>query len=529
MIVAVLVAGWWIRRRGRALDPLDAWLPAGAVLLAVLVAVRADPFLGVVDSLAAVALTGASLAACSGLAVSRRSASVIAMMGAWVLEAVLVGAARAIDRTRPSRETLPTSLPTWVAPVGRGLVIGLPLGVIFVVLFASADPIFRDGIADVLGFRVDLGDLPGRVLFTLTAAWLLAGMISIAGIGLPDLERSSLGAAARSSTLATGRSLGLPEALVILAVIDLVVGSFVGLQIAYLFGGLDTLQAAGITYAQYARRGFFELVAAACLAAAVVAVLEATIERRPRPYLLALVALLGMTALVLVSASLRLGLYQAAYGWTELRLYVLAAIVTMGAALVVMVGLVLSGRSRWLGHSLVALVLIALVGLNAMAPAAFVATRNIERVLDPSLVPPDGHSGLDAEYLAVLPDDAIPVMVEALPTPAGSGGGRSPDDPASPPDGAPDGRGLPLAVRLEPRPRARPRGAGHAAMTLPAPRTLGRWPTCTSRSSRPSSRCWPRPSTACRPTRAGCSSRSGTASGRWSSATATRSTRNRAT
>jgi hypothetical protein len=416
VVLAILGAGWWIRRPGRALDPLDAWLPTGAVVLAALVAVRGDPLLAGLDSALALALAGAALAAFSGLAVTRRSASVIAMTAAWILEAVLVGAARAIDRTKPSREALPRSLPTWVAPVGRGLVIGVPLGLIFVVLFASADPIFREGVADLLGFRIDLGDLPGRLMFTLAAGWLLAGMVSIAGMGLPDLERSSLGAAARSGAFATTRSLGLPEALVILAVIDLVVGAFVGLQVAYLFGGLDTLQAAGVTYAQYARRGFFELVAAASLAVTVVAVIEVMVERRARVYVAMLVALIGLTGLVLVSASLRLGLYQAAYGWTELRLYVLAAIVTMGATLVVMVGLVLSDRSRWLGHSLAALGLVSVVGLNLLAPAAFVAARNIERFVNPSLVPPDGHSGLDAEYLAVLPDDAIPVMVEALPS-----------------------------------------------------------------------------------------------------------------
>jgi hypothetical protein len=87
----------------------------------------------------------------------------------------------------------------------------------------------------------------------------------------------------------------------------------------------------------------------------------------------------------------------------------------MGAGLVAMLGLVLADRSRWLGHALAVLGLVSLIGLNLVAPAAFVATRNIERVVDPSLVPPDGHSGLDAGYLAVLPDDAIPVMVEALP------------------------------------------------------------------------------------------------------------------
>ena len=416
VVGTVLVAGWWVRRPGRAIDRLDGWLPVGAIALAVLVAVRGDPFLAALDSMVAFALAGAALAAFSGLAVTRRSASAIATMVAWIVEAALVGSARAIDRTRPSREALPRSVPTWAAPVGRGLIIGVPLGLIFVVLFASADPIFRDRVSDLLGFRLDLGDLPGRMLFTLAAAWLLGGLVSIAAIGLPDLERSSLGAAARSGVLTTGRTLGLPEALVILAVIDLVIGSFVGLQIAYLFGGLDTLEAAGITYAQYARRGFFELVAAAVLAGTVVAVLEATVQRRTRTYVAALVALIGLTALVLVSASLRLGLYQAAYGWTELRLYVLAAIATMGAALVVLVVLVLTDRSRWLGHALAALALVSLVGLNLLVPASFVAARNIERVVEPTLVPPDGHSGLDAEYLAVLPDDAIPVMVEALPS-----------------------------------------------------------------------------------------------------------------
>jgi hypothetical protein len=415
VVTAILLVGWSGRRSGRALDPLDAWLPVGAIVLVALVAVRGDPFLAGLDSVLAVALTGASLAAMSGLAVTRRSASVIAMMAAWGVEAMLVGAARAIDRTKATREWRLGPVPAWVAPVARGLVIGLPLGLIFVVLFASADPIFRDTIADLLGFRVDLGDLPGRALFTLAAAWLSAGMISIAAAGLPDLERASLGAAARTGPLTVARSLGLPEALVILAVIDIVVGAFVGLQVAYLFGGLDTLEAAGITYAQYARRGFFELVAAACLASTVVVVLEAMVERRSRAYLTALVALVALTGLVLVSASMRLGLYQAAYGWTELRLYVLAAIVTMGAGLVVMLGLVLTDQSRWLGHAFAVLGLVSLVGLNLVAPAAFVAARNIERVMDPSLVPPDGHSGLDAEYLAVLPDDAIPVMVDALP------------------------------------------------------------------------------------------------------------------
>ena len=76
MTAAVLVAAWLVRRPGRAPDPLDAWLPAAAMVLAVFVALRADPFLALLDLAAAAAFVGASMAAFSGLAVTRRSLSV---------------------------------------------------------------------------------------------------------------------------------------------------------------------------------------------------------------------------------------------------------------------------------------------------------------------------------------------------------------------------------------------------------------------------------------------------------------------
>jgi hypothetical protein len=238
----------------------------------------------------------------------------------------------------------------------------------------------------------------------------------VAATGIPTLERASLGAAARTQPILPTLAVGSTEALVVLVVIDLVVGLFVALQVAYLFGGQDTLAAAGMTYSDYARRGFFELVAAACLAGWVVVALETTVVRRSRPYLVALLALLALTAVVLVSAALRLRLYQDAYGWTELRLYVLTTILTLATALALMTALALAGRMRWLGHGLAVIGVVALVGLNLVAPSAFVAARNIERAIDPSLVAPGGHAGLDAGYLSVLPDDAVPILVAALPT-----------------------------------------------------------------------------------------------------------------
>ncbi|HYH93022.1 MAG TPA: DUF4153 domain-containing protein [Candidatus Saccharimonadales bacterium] len=414
-VAAILGVAWVLRRRGRAPDPLDAWLPVSALVLAGFVAVRADPIVGGLDLLAALVCTGAAVAAFSGLAVTRRSASAVVATGAWVLEAGLAGAGRILAAARPERRHGSRRLPEWAGAVGRGLLLGIPLVLIFAVLFASADPIFRRGLDDVLGLRIDLGDLPGRVLFILASAWFVGGLLSVAATGIPALERSSLGAAARSATIRADRVLGTTEAIVVLIAVDLVVALFVGLQLAYLFGGLDTLAAAGMSYASYARRGYFELVGAACLAGGILVGLDLNIARRSRAYLALAIGLVGLTALVLASAALRLQLYQDAYGWTELRLYVAVSIVALAVTLAALaLGLALD-RTRWLGHAMAGIAVVSLLALNVLAPASFVAQRNVDRIIHPELVPADGQAGLDAEYLAVLPDDAVPILVAALP------------------------------------------------------------------------------------------------------------------
>ena len=532
---ATLAAAWFVRRRDRALDPLDAWLPVTAMVLASLAAIRGDEFLAGLDIAWAVLFGGVSLVAMSGIPVTRRSASVIATMGVWVAAGTVSGPLKVLREARPERGSAPLAgdgRRERIAAILRGMVIGVPLAAIFAVLFASADPIFRRGMSDLLGFRIDLGEVPGRLIFTLSASWLAAGALSVAARGIPDVIYPSLGAVAWEQPPArvVPRSIGLAEALVILGLIDLVVGLFVGLQVAYSFGGPAALASSGFTYAEYARRGFFELVAAASLAAAVVVVLEALVRQRTRSYLAALLGLVGLTGALLVSAMLRLRLYQDAYGWTELRLYVLVAIVTMGVGLAAMAALIIAGRSRWLGHALAVIGVVALVGLNLSAPGAFVAERNIERVLTPSLVPEDGHPGLDSDYLAMLPDDAIPARSPRSPS-SPSANGRASDGSSTcvrdswrttPPSAAPC-RGTSGANA-----RRRPSTPCRDRPRRPA-RTLRPWPTCTCHSSRRSNRCWPRRRTRSRRTTDGCSNPSGMAFGRSSSVTGIRSTPSRAT
>jgi two-component system, OmpR family, sensor histidine kinase BaeS len=122
-----------------------------------------------------------------------------------------------------------------------------------------------------------------------------------------------------------------------------------------------------------------------------------------------------LTFVILVSAALRLSLYQDAYGWTELRFYIDATIAWLGLGIAAAVVLLVRDRMRWLVHAMTVSAVVILVAVNLVGAQRHVADANVARLLDPSLVPPDGRHGLDLDYALTLGDDAVPALVAALP------------------------------------------------------------------------------------------------------------------
>lgn len=210
------------------------------------------------------------------------------------------------------------------------------------------------------------------------------------------------------------RPLRAETATSLLLAIDLLFALFVALQIAYLFGGRDTIEAAGIPYSAYARRGFFELVGAAILVAGLLFTVD-LLAVRSRVVLAAGFALLALTGVVLVSAAYRLDLYQIAYGWSELRLYALAAIVFLAIALAIVGVAILARRMDRALQPIVMAALVVALGVNLAAPSAFIARANIDRVTDREEVPESAETQADLVYLVSLGDGAVPEIVGRLP------------------------------------------------------------------------------------------------------------------
>jgi hypothetical protein len=206
-------------------------------------------------------------------------------------------------------------------------------------------------------------------------------------------------------------ALGLTEVSVALGSLVLLFAAFVAVQLRYFFGGNALVQAtAGMSYAEYARRGFFELVTVAALVLPVLlsanVLLRRDTPRAQRVYRALSLTLLGLLGIIMYSALARMRLYQAAYGLSTDRLY---ATVFMAWLVVVFGWFTVTVLREREARFLVGVVISAwafLAGLNTANPAAFVANGNIARA--------EQGKELDVHYLARLGADAAPALTRYL-------------------------------------------------------------------------------------------------------------------
>src|SRR5205823_2019867 len=161
--------------------------------------------------------------------------------------------------------------------------------------------------------------------------WIAAGYLHGLIMGR---ERGILSSPAIALTkLSSGKTqegrhgwLGIAEISVVLGSLDALFLAFVVVQIRYLFGGASLVSVSpGLSYAEYARHGFFELVAVSALSLPLLLtthwLLRPQTCRAKRIFNALAGAQIVLLFVVMASAVQRMRSYMDEYGLTEARLY----------------------------------------------------------------------------------------------------------------------------------------------------------------------------------------------------------------
>jgi hypothetical protein len=166
------------------------------------------------------------------------------------------------------------------------------------------------------------------------------------------------------------------------------------------------LSTTGLTYAQYARQGFWQLLAVTALTLALVAVAirkAARATNADRAIMRALLGTLCILALVIVASAIhRMSTYEQAYGFTRLRVFVTGMELWLGAVLILVLIAGIRMLGSWLPQAVLASVVVAMLTLAAVNPDAYIARHNVARY--------DRSGQLDTAYLATLSADAFPAL-----------------------------------------------------------------------------------------------------------------------
>ena len=364
-----------------------------AVLLSATPALRDADWL-VMSALGLAVATG-SYAACGGRSWTEVLGGGLAVVPAsgHMLPWAARGAYRAASRGRGS---------AWPA-IRTGLIVTALL-VVFGGLFIGADAAF--------------GDLAAGLAPEVSAASVL--LYALAGVAtlVPACAGAFLAQAPpplRMLDPAPAKPAGRWSWAVPIASLDLLFLLFCAIQVrVFLADDKDELlRSTGLTYAEYAREGFFQLVIVTVLVLVVVAAAmryAPSAARADRVTVRALLGLLCALTIVVVAVALRrLYLYEETFGWTRLRLWVHAFELWLGAVVVlVAVAGVVKGRVAWLPRTVAASGALAMVALVSVNPDGFIAEHNVQRYQD--------TGKLDVHYLRDLSADAVPAL-DRLPEP----------------------------------------------------------------------------------------------------------------
>jgi len=284
----------------------------------------------------------------------------------------------------------------------RGILMAIPVLFVFLLLFSSADLIFQKHVSDLVSIDNEL-----EIIFRFILI-LVATLVYIGAYTYSFREKEGQITAQQNSK---NHTVGHIESSILLGSVSVLFFIFILVQFTYLFGGESNISDQGFTYAEYVRRGFFELIAVAIISLLLLLATEKYVIKKESEHALGFkvfsTALVIQVILIMVSAFTRLSLYEEAYGFTTLRLYSHAFIILLVVIFCLLIYKIYKDkRENTFAFRVFLSIALFLVVMNFLNPDAFIARRNIEQF--------DATGKLDIYYLSHLSDDAIPDTIKVL-------------------------------------------------------------------------------------------------------------------
>jgi hypothetical protein len=305
-----------------------------------------------------------------------------------------------------------------LARVFAGLLLATPIVFVLGLLLASADAVFASLFqipeVDFSGLQPGVLTIARVGLFAL----LLAAPIVAGATRRPGLEAES--------TSNPRRALGRVEALVVFGAVNTLFGLFSIAQLVTIGGGAQrVLTTNGLTYAEYARSGFFQLVAVSVLTLVVLGSMRAAIGEevasdRTIRILSSLTAILtlGITFVALN----RMSLYMRAYGLTVDRIVAQAGTITIGCIFLLVLFSIVRSRPGhdlrgWTTAGSIGVAAMAILVLHVVNPSAWsmrdgFARGNVVSGDAAGVVRDDSRGSTEIE----IDNDSLPVVVKWVQT-----------------------------------------------------------------------------------------------------------------
>lgn len=284
----------------------------------------------------------------------------------------------------------------------KGVIMATPVLLIFGVLFSQADLVFSVFINSI--FNINISESTMQYIALLLFAFI-AALCFLSYIFFPKNAQNNVVSENFDSELQFGR---VVEISVFLGLIASLFFIFIAFQVVYLFEGGANIIDVGFTYAEYARRGFWELLAVAIISLLVLLASEkySLAELRKTNYfLIPALTLVAEVMVVMLSAFKRLSLYIDAYSMTTLRFYVAGFIMLLFLIFALLaVKFIKSKKEHFFTFNTLVLVILFLASVNIINPDTFIAKINLEEY--------NKNGKIDVLYIGRLSADAIDLKIE---------------------------------------------------------------------------------------------------------------------